>query len=464
MIVAKFGGTSVADAAAIGRLADIVTHDPHVGVIVVSALSGVTDRLVACLGLAACGQLDAALRHTAELRDRHRRLAAELGLPAPLAATVDGEFDAVDAVLRAAAAGGGPTPAQSDRVLAAGELASSHLVAAALRAAGLASERVDAREVMVTDDRFGAAQPLVPDTDARLAATVAPLVSAGWRVVLGGFIGATTTGETTTLGRGGSDYSASLFGAGLRADRVDIWTDVDGLLTADPRLVPHAHIVPHVSFAEASELAYFGAKVLHPSTLLPAMACGTPVRIRNARRPEGGGTLVTATAPASVTPLRGLAAKRGVTIVSIASTRMLDAHGFLARVFTVFDRYRTVVDAVTTSEVSVSVTIDDAAAIDAIEAELQPFADVRRTPDVALLCVVGERLRIDGGLCPAILESLGGLPLHMVSQAASRQNLTLVVDERDLPTAMSRLHARFFPVPEHEHTSAGDAAFAGARL
>jgi len=222
-------------------------------------------------------------------------------------------------------------------------------------------------------------------------------------------------------------------------------------------------VVPHVSFAEASELAYFGAKVLHPSTLLPAMACGTPVRIRNARHPEHSGTLVTATAPPSLTPLRGLAAKRGVTIVSIASTRMLDAHGFLRRVFDVFDRHRTVVDAVTTSEVSVSVTIDDAAALDAIEAELVPFAAVTRTADVALLCVVGERLRTDFGLSPAVLDALGGLPLHMVSQAASRQNLTLVVDERDLPTAMSRLHARFFPVPDHEHAAAAEASHAGAR-
>ena len=464
MIVAKFGGTSVADAAAIGRLAAIASHDPHIGVIVVSALAGVTDRLVACVRLAACSQLDAALRHTVDLRDRHRRIAVELGLPAPVVPAVDSEFDAVDAILRATSGSDGPSPDQADRILAAGELASSQLVAAALRSAGLPAEWVDARDVVVTDGRFGAAQPLAADTEARLAARVAPLVAAGWRVVVGGFVGATADGATTTLGRGGSDYSASLIGAGLRADRIDIWTDVDGLLTADPRLVPHAHIVPHVSFAEASELAYFGAKVLHPSTLLPAMACGTPVRIRNARRPEDSGTLVTTTAPSSLTPLRGLAAKRGVTIVSIASTRMLDAHGFLRRVFDVFDRHRTVVDAVTTSEVSVSMTIDDAAALDAIEAELRPFAEVKRTPDVALLCAVGERLRSDFGLCPAILDALGGLPLHMVSQAASRQNLTMVVDERDLPTAMSRLHARFFPIPDREHAAAADVPRAGARL
>ena len=253
-------------------------------------------------------------------------------------------------------------------------------------------------------------------------------------------MGASPDGATTTIGRGGSDYTASIVGAALGASRIDIWTDVDGMMTADPRFLTAARLVPRLSFAEASELAYFGAKVLHPSTLLPAMACDTPVQIRNARRPETPGTLITATAPRSVTPLRGLACKRGVTVVSVTSTRMLDAHGFLRRVFEVFDRHRTVVDVVTTSEVSVSITVDDRRSIEAIIGELSPVAEVTSLSGMALLCAVGDRLRTDPGLCPSVIGALSGLPLYMVSQSASRQNLTLVVEERHVPEALARLH------------------------
>lgn len=443
MIVAKFGGTSVADPSAIRRLVAIARRDSSTAVVVVSAMSGVTDALIACARAAAAGGAADAGRTLGVIADRHHQAAAALGLDRDARAAVAAEFDEAAAVLQRAASARDASAATLDRVLATGELASSRLIAAALRAAGLGAVWVDARDVMVTDSRHGAATPLQADIRRQLAVHVWPHVSRGERVVLGGFVGATAGGSTTTLGRGGSDYSASLVGAALDAGRVDIWTDVDGLLTADPRLVEAPHVIEHVSFAEASELAYFGAKVLHPSTLLPAMANGTPVRIRSARSPDGAGTLITATALPSATPLRGLAAKRGVTIVSIASTRMLDAHGFLRRVFEVFDRHRAVVDVVTTSEVSISVTLDDTSALASIEADLRPIADVVPTTGVALLCAVGERLKTDTWLCPAVLETLRGMPIHMVSQAAGRQNLTVLLDDGDLATAMRRLHERF---------------------
>jgi aspartate kinase len=281
-------------------------------------------------------------------------------------------------------------------------------------------------------------------------------------VVLGGFIGATIESTTTTLGRGGSDYTAVIVGAGLDASLIDIWTDVDGMLSADPRVVPDARLVPELSFAEAAELAYFGAKVLHPSTILPAMSRDIPVRILNSTRPDGPGTRITARVPRGAGPLRALACKGDISMVHITSTRMLMAHGFLHRVFEVFDRHRTVVDVVTTSEVSVSVTVDDARAIDAIVADLRPFADVTTDAGLALVCAVGEQLREQHHLCAEVLDGLGGLPVRMVSQSASRQNLTIVVAGTDLATAMTRLHSRFFPSAAAVSTTAPAGAVAGS--
>ena len=261
--------------------------------------------------------------------------------------------------------------------------------------------------------------------------------------VLGGFIGATAAGVTTTLGRGGSDYSAAIFGACLGVDEIQIWTDVDGMLTADPRVVESPRLVPQLSFAEASELAYFGAKVLHPSTILPAVAKNIPVRILNSRRPEVAGTMITADGRVHDC-LTALACKRGVTVVDITSTRMLMAHGFLRRLFEVFERFKTPVDVVTTSEVSVSVTVDNPRRLDDILGNLRTFAEVACEPAMAIVCVVGENLRTDPALFAKAVTSLGQIPLRLVSQAASRRNITFVLRDGDVPEAMSRLHAALF--------------------
>jgi aspartate kinase len=225
---------------------------------------------------------------------------------------------------------------------------------------------------------------------------------------------------------------------------IQIWTDVDGMLTADPRIVPEPRLVPQLTFAEASELAYFGAKVLHPSTILPAVDKDIPVRILNSRRPDVAGTRITAEAGTTGSALTALACKRGVTVVDITSTRMLMAHGFLRRLFEVFERFRTPVDVVTTSEVSVSVTVDNPKRLRDVIENLRAFADVATEPDMAIVCIVGERLRTDASLFARAVTALGPIPLRLVSQAASRRNITFVLRDSDVPDAMNRLHQAFF--------------------
>jgi aspartate kinase len=248
---------------------------------------------------------------------------------------------------------------------------------------------------------------------------------------------------TTTLGRGGSDYSAAIFGSCLDVEEIQIWTDVDGMLTADPRIVETPRLVPQLSFAEASELAYFGAKVLHPSTILPAVTKNIPVRILNSRRPEAPGTLITAQRRVHE-GVTALACKRGVTIVSITSSRMLMAHGFLRRLFEVFERFKIPVDVVTTSEVSVSVTVDNPRRLRDVVDNLSKFAEVGLESDMAIVCVVGENLRTDMTLFTRAVTALDRLPLRLVSQAASRRNITFVMRDADVTDAMSRLHTVFF--------------------
>jgi len=306
---------------------------------------------------------------------------------------------------------------------------------------------MDARDFVLTDDRHTCATPLMDEIGVAARQTLDPIVAAGSIPVLGGFIGRAPDGSTTTLGRGGSDYSAALVGAGIGAAEIQIWTDVDGMLTADPRVVNNAEVVPHLSFAEAAELAYFGAKVLHPSTIFPAVARNIPVRILNSQRPEAKGTLITADAPSAGRPFAALACKRHITILDITSTRMLMAHGFLRRVFEVFDRYETAVDVVTTSEVSVSVTIDDNRRGPDIVAALLEFADVTVEEQMALLAVVGDRLTTHSALAARVVGALTSFPQRMVSQAASRRNVTIVLPEASLSAAMTHLHQELFAAP-----------------
>jgi aspartate kinase len=447
VIVMKFGGTSVRDAEAVRRVVHVVGRERRPRLVVVSALSKVTDALLEVARLAERGDAATARQAVKALHRRHEEMAVLVPATerrADLLAAIDALFEELDAIVHALAVVEEVSPRSSDLIVAFGELASSRIVAAALEGAGLPARWLDARAVLVTDDRHGSAVPDREATGARLRSLVRPLLADGLVPVVGGFVGATAAGLTTTLGRGGSDYSAALFGAGLEADEIQIWTDVDGMLTADPRVVSGPRVVERLSFDEASELAYFGAKVLHPSTILPAVGLGIPVRILNSHRPEAPGTLITRTVPEGGEGPAAIACKSGVTRVDIASTRMLMAYGFLRRVFEVFERFRTPVDVVTTSEVSVSVTVDDTRALDGILAELQVFADVSREDGMAIVCAVGERLRADARLATRVLSALEGLPLAMVSQGGSRKNITVVLRDADAPLAMERLHRRFF--------------------
>jgi aspartate kinase len=445
----KFGGTSVADPDAINRLIGIVRQqkerDKTPPVVVVSALAGVTDKLVAVARLAEEGEADKAAAELQALLDRHIAVAGAITSQSrdAVISDVKKEFDELIGLVHALSVLREVSPRSHDAVVAVGEVASSRIVAAALADHRLASGWVDARKVLVTDAEHGTAAPDMIGTAERASDRIAPLVADNRVPVIGGFIGATANGVTTTLGRGGSDYSAAIFGASLEVDEIQIWTDVDGMLTADPRIVPQPRVVPQLSFAEASELAYFGAKVLHPSTILPAVAKNIPVRILNSRRPDSPGTLITAEGLTGG-QLTAIACKRDVTVIDITSTRMLMAHGFLRRLFEVFERLKTPVDVVTTSEVSVSVTVDDVRRLEAIVDNLRNFADVNCEREMAIICAVGENLRSDPALFGRAVTALDRIPLRLVSQAASRRNITFVLKNSDVPHAMTRLHDVFF--------------------
>jgi aspartate kinase len=448
----KFGGTSVADPDAIRRLIGIVQRQQAMSknhtapVVVVSALAGVTDTLVAVAQLAEEGEGARAAGELEALQERHIKVAEAVTTASRtrLLADVRCEFQELTGLVHALAVLREVSPRSRDAVHAVGEIVSSRIVAAAFADHGVPSTWLDARTVLITDAEHNAAAPDMAETCERAQARLAPEIAAGKVAVLGGFIGATASGVTSTLGRGGSDYSAAIFGACLDVDEIQIWTDVDGMLTADPRIVPQPRVVPQLSFNEASELAYFGAKVLHPSTILPAVSKNIPVRILNSRRPENAGTMITSDAMPEPGRLTAIACKRDVTVIDITSTRMLMAHGFLRRLFEVFERFKTAVDVVTTSEVSVSVTVDDTRRLDAILENLHNFAEASCERDMAIICAVGENLRADPTLFGRAVTALDRIPLRLVSQAASRRNITFVLRNSDVPHAMMRLHETFF--------------------
>ena len=447
MIVAKFGGTSVGDAAAIERAAAIIGERvPRQPLVVVSALGGATNALIALAEQAASGQLILAIRGVETLRERHLNVASQLLGDGPESTEVVGElsatFDELAALAEALSVLGHATTRSIDAIAAKGELLSSTLIVAAFRKRGIPAELIDPGSVMVTGDQFGRAEPRTDRIAERASQVIRPLLASGRVPVVGGFVGATEHGITTTLGRGGSDYSASLLGAALGAEAIEIWTDVDGMLTADPRVVPDALVIQRIRFDEASELASFGAKVLHPSTIAPAVRLGIPVSILNSRRPEGQGTLIAFDAPRRA--VTAIAGKEGVTVVKVRSPRMLLAHGFLARIFEIFDRHRTSVDVVATSEISVSLTIDDARHLDSLLVDLSQLGDVSVERNRGIVALVGAGLGSDSAAMARALGALKDTKVHMLSLSASGINLTMLVDADQVPSAMRQLHGAFF--------------------
>lgn len=448
MLVMKFGGTSVQDANAIDRVASIVKGRlPQHPVVVVSAMSKVTDQLLATARAAGAGDRDTALQLSRALRERHYNVAGELlgtGIFTQFHSELEAEFDALDELLRGIAAVGEVTPRTTDHVAAYGELLSSKMVTAAFSARGIDSSLVDSRECVVTDATHTKAIPMFEETNERLQSTIRPLIEKRRVPVMGGFVGATRAGVTTTIGRGGSDFSAAIVGAGLDAERIEIWTDVDGMMTTDPNLCPDVHRIKVISFDEAAELAYFGAKVLHPATLLPAIQKNIPVYVLNSANPKCEGTRITARAPHCRNWFKAIAAKKRITIIDVAATRMLMAHGFLKAIFDVFDRHKVPVDVVSTSEVSVSVTVDSNEAIPALAAELAKLADVKYEGRKAIVCLVGENIRETPGVAARVFTAVGDVNIRMISQGASEINLTFVIDEDSVPEVVRRLHKTFF--------------------
>ena len=450
----KFGGTSVGDAKAIGRVADIVRgRVPQRPVVVVSAMARVTDQLLQMARAAGSGDRKNALTLARELRERHYNAAGELlgtGVFTQFHSDLGTEFEELEELLRGIAAVGELTPRTSDHVASFGEVLSSKLVTAALSAHGVEASLVDSRDCIVTDESFTRAAPLFEETNGKLRGLVQPILDHGRVPVMGGFIGSTRNGVTTTIGRGGGDFSAAIVGAGLGAERIEIWTDVDGMMTTDPNICPDARRIKVISFDEAAELAYFGAKVLHPATVLPAIQKNIPVYILNSRNASCEGTRITARAPHCKNFFKAIAAKKRITIVDVAAPRMLLAHGFLKSIFEAFDRHRIPVDVVSTSEVSVSLTVDSNESIPALAADLARLADVKYEGRKAIVCLVGENLREIPGIAAHVFGELSDVKIRMISQGASEINLTFVIDEDQVPAVVQRLHKAFFADPDPE--------------
>lgn len=437
MIVMKFGGTSVESAVAIDRVACIVkSRLDRKPVVVVSALGKTTNRLLSAAHAAVGGERDRALNQLFELRDYHLR-------ESNMERTVDQHFQELAELLKGLSILGELSPRSIDAISSFGERLSSLIVTNYFQKNGLPAVHVDSRSVIVTDHRHTHANPLYPETYAKLAHSIPP-IAATRVVVMGGFIGATQQGITTTLGRGGSDFTAAIVGAGIGAEEIQIWTDVDGMLTCDPTVCSGGHRVRTLSFAEAAELAYFGAKVLHPATVIPAVEKDIPVLILNSRRPEGEGTRIVAASIPSTNVIKSIACKKKVTVLNIRSLRMFMVHGFLRRIFEVFDRHETSVDMVSTSEVTVSVTIDRSDHLAELLTELGEFSDVDVLEDQSIICLVGEKIPVTAGLGARMFKALGSVNARMVSEGASSMNLGFVVDSKDLTRAVQALHTEFF--------------------
>ncbi|HYN14752.1 MAG TPA: lysine-sensitive aspartokinase 3 [Terriglobales bacterium] len=448
MIVMKFGGTSVEDAAAIDRAACIVRERvPEKPVVVVSALAKVTDQLLAMARAAGAGDREKAIQLSRAMRERHYTVAGELlgtGVFTQFHSELEAEFDGLDELLRGLAAVRELTPRTSDNVASFGERISSKIVAAAFSARGIPARLVDSRECILTDSNYTHAIPIFDETNDRTVARLKPMVNAGKVPVMGGFIASDAQGATTTLGRGGSDFTAAIVGAALGAERIEIWTDVDGMMTTDPNLCAGARRIKVISFDEAAELAYFGAKVLHPAALLPAIDKNIPVQVLNSGNPKNEGTRITARAPSCTNTFKAIAAKKRITVVDVVSARMLMAHGFLKSIFDVFDRHRCPVDVVSTSEVSVSLTVDSNEAIPAIAADLDKLASVKYEGRKAIVCLVGENIRGTPGIAARVFSTISDINVRMISQGASEINITFVIEEDDVPEAVRRLHGTFF--------------------
>ncbi len=446
--VMKFGGTSVGDIAAFERVFHVVsTQIEKRPVVVVSAMTKVTDALLAAFETAKKGDFVQGFASLGPHFERHEQVSKHF-IPKGAANAFNGELEfargELSDLLMRVSRRSLPLSMLKDAIVSYGEQLSSRLLAEVLKAEGVNARQVDSRRLIVTDDEYGAAQPIWDETENLIKLELEPLIAAGEVPVMGGFIAASRGGETTTLGRGGSDYSAALAAAALRAGELQIWTDVTGVMTCDPRICDEARTIPVLSYEEAAELAYFGAKVLHPKTIKPAVDHHIPVRVCNTFMPDAVGTMVLDESGEAPNKIKSIAHKKNITILRITSARMLGAYGFMSAVFQVFDRHRTVIDVISTSEVSVALTLDNADDMDALVADLQRLGEVEVETGYAVICVVGEGLRASTGLASKIFSTINDVNIALVSHGASSVNLTFVIKEELVADVIKRLHNALF--------------------
>ena len=444
----KFGGTSVEDENAFARVAEIVARKIALRpVVVVSAMSKMTDALLAAFETARKGDSDSAFESLVPHLERHINVAETLltyDQKTLFAKELMQSREELEDLLGRTARRSLPVQLLKDMVVSYGEQLSSFLLSLVCYAKGIPAVHKDARRLIITDDEHGAASPVFDETNELLNLDLNPLIKNGEVPIMAGFIAAARNGETTTLGRGGSDFSAAIVGAALGAREIQIWTDVTGVLTADPRIVPEARTLPVLSYEEAAELSYFGAKVLHPKTILPAVDQKIPVRVCNSREPDAEGTMVLAETEQTPNLIKSIAYKKNITILRVSSARMLGSYGFMSALFQIFERFRTVIDVIATSEVSVSLTIDSTHALEPVVNELKRLGEVEIEPGNAVVCVVGEGLRGTPGVAAKIFNTIADINVSLVSHGASSVNLTFVVKENDVAETIKKLHKAFF--------------------
>ncbi len=443
--VAKFGGTSVANFEAMSRCATIIENNPNTRLIVSSACSGVTNILVEL----ANGVQDQ--EHRAELlkdlAEIHDSILAQLEDATEASSEVYGILDTVTSLAEAASIQANTK--LTDHLVACGELMSTHILAQLMRERGINAVRFDIREVLRTDDNFGRAEPNV-EAIAQLAQEKLIPLCLDSVVITQGFIGSDEEGNTTTLGRGGSDYSAALIAEGVKASGLEIWTDVPGIYTTDPRIAPKASPIPEISFSEASEMANFGAKILHPSTLVPALRHDIPVFVGSSKEPEKGGTWIRHQVESS--PLfRALALRCNQTMVTLRSANMFHAYGFLAKVFEILAKHKISVDLITTSEISVSLTLDQTDTSggapqlpQAAREELEELCKVEVEHDLCLVALIGNKMSERKGYAKQVFGTLEDLNLRMICYGASPHNLCFLVHESVAKQAIQKLHTELF--------------------
>lgn len=431
----KFGGTSMGTPESLGLVAQIIQKTSGQKAVVVSATSGTTDKLIALGKAAVAGENWQ--NNFDELIARHQKICSDLKIAVPAI----GEFAAeLSGLLQGIQLTHELSPSILDRIMSFGERMSEQILAAFLNSQGLHAQAVDAHDLVFTDNNFNEGNVDFARSNEAIVKNLSPLLDAGIVPIITGFIGQSADGNYITLGRGGSDYSGAIIAAALDAGELQVWTDVDGMLNADPRLIKEAKVLEQISFREASELAYFGAKVLHPKTIKPAIEKNIPVRILNTFNADFVGTIIN---NEEGNELKSVTFKKGISVINVCSAGMLEAHGFLAKIFAVFARHEVVVDVVSTSEVSVSITVEGNVPKEVL-ADLSGFCTVEVETGMAIVCLVGGGIKSDKEVLGRLFSAVRGYNIGMVSVGASKRNITFLVKETDAPEIVKKIFNEFF--------------------